>query len=317
MFHVTSKTTLNEKIELYFNDHEFSSLMLQENYLKTNPDRARNAGNPREQNLKKLELAERASESISNGDLVDAMIHGYCSFIMFLNCSSQQHWSLMPTHAVFSCVTPASYMHGSSMGQYNFTSWLGNNSKTGKLVRLLREIQVHMRLRISGDRNAVRQNYMQTIFDRLVRQFVKGGADAIDEMIELMDEYYLTKEDFDSIIELSLGPNNGDELMKNVAPNVKAAFTRKYNAASHPMAFQKAGGIVATKGGKKDKPDVEDAFEDSDEGEVVEDAVVDDEEEEDLSKDKMIKAKPAKGAKKAPAAAKKAAPKKSTSKPKK
>ena len=158
---------------------------------------------------------------------------------------------------------------------------------------------------------------MQTIFDRLVRQFVKGGTDAIDEMIELMDEYYLTKEDFDSIIELSLGPNNGDELMKNVPPNVKAAFTRKYSAASHPMAFQKAGGIVATKGGKKDKPDVEDAFEDSDEGEVVEDAVVDDEEEEDLSKDKMIKAKPAKGAKKVPAAAKKAAPKKSTSKPKK
>jgi replication factor C subunit 1 len=83
MFHVTSKTTLNEKIELYFNDHEFSSLMLQENYLKTNPDRARNAGNLREQNLKKLELAEMASESISNGDLVDAMIHGYCSFTIF------------------------------------------------------------------------------------------------------------------------------------------------------------------------------------------------------------------------------------------
>ena len=79
MFHPTSKTTLNEKIELYFNDHEFSSLMLQENYLKSNPDFAKNAGNIKEQNLKKLELAEKASESISNGDLVDAMIHGYTS----------------------------------------------------------------------------------------------------------------------------------------------------------------------------------------------------------------------------------------------
>ena len=77
MFHPTSKTTLNEKIELYFNDHEFSHLMIQENYLKTNPDLARNAGNPKEQNLKKLELVEQASASISNGDLVDAMIHGY------------------------------------------------------------------------------------------------------------------------------------------------------------------------------------------------------------------------------------------------
>jgi replication factor C subunit 1 len=77
MFHPNSKITLNEKIELYFNDHEFSYLMLQENYIRNNPDRARNAGNPKEQNLKRLELAEKASESISNGDLVDAMIHGY------------------------------------------------------------------------------------------------------------------------------------------------------------------------------------------------------------------------------------------------
>lgn len=82
MFHAASKTTLNEKIELYFNDHEFSHLMLQENYLRSNPDLARNAGNTKEMNLKKLELAERASESISNGDLVDAMIHGYQTFVL-------------------------------------------------------------------------------------------------------------------------------------------------------------------------------------------------------------------------------------------
>jgi len=84
MFNANSKTTLNEKIELYFNDHEFSHLMIQENYLRTNPDLARNAGNPKEINLKKLELAERASESISNGDLVDAMIHGYCPYTLYL-----------------------------------------------------------------------------------------------------------------------------------------------------------------------------------------------------------------------------------------
>jgi Replication factor RFC1 C terminal domain len=134
----------------------------------------------------------------------------------------------MPTHAVFSCVTPAYYMHGSATGQYSFTSWLGNNSKQGKMTRLLREIQGHMRLRISGDRNEVRQSYMQTVFDRLVRRFAHDGADAVDEIINLMDEYYLTKEDFDSIIEISIGPNNGEALMKGVTPNAKAAFTRKY-----------------------------------------------------------------------------------------
>jgi replication factor C subunit 1 len=81
----------------------------------------------------------------------------------------------------------------------------------------------------------------------------------------------------------------------------------RYNSASHPMAFQKASAVVVTKGGKKDRPDVEDAFEDSDEGEVAEDAAIEDE-DEDLSKDKMIKEKTAKG--KGAAANKKAAPKK-------
>ena len=134
----------------------------------------------------------------------------------------------MPTHAVFSCVIPSYYQHGSAMGQYSFTSWLGMNSKQNKVNRLLREIQGHMRLRISGDRNEVRQSYMQTIFDRLVRRFAQEGTDAIGEMIKLMDEYYLTREDFDSIIEISMGPNNGEALMKEVPPNVKTAFTRKY-----------------------------------------------------------------------------------------
>jgi replication factor C subunit 1 len=73
------------------------------------------------------------------------------------------------------------------------------------------------------------------------------------------------------------------------------------------MAFQKASAVVATKGGKKERPDVEDAFEESDEGEVVADEVVD--EDEDLSKDKMIKQKTTKKGKTA-APAKKTAPKK-------
>lgn len=120
MFASSSISTLNDKIELYFNDHEFSSLMLQENYLATHPIVA-NTFSGREKTLKLLELSDSAAESISDGDLVDRMIHG-----------SQQQWSLMPAHAVFSFVRPASFMSGSLAGnQTRFTSWLGNNSKQG------------------------------------------------------------------------------------------------------------------------------------------------------------------------------------------
>ena len=123
MFTSSSTSNLNDKIELYFNDHEFSSLMLQENYLGTSPMLA-NAYNGNERKYKILELIDQAAESISDGDLVDRMIHG-----------SQQQWSLMPTHAVFSFVRPASFVFGSMAGhQTRFTSWLGQNSKTGNSI---------------------------------------------------------------------------------------------------------------------------------------------------------------------------------------
>lgn len=93
--------------------------MLQENYLRTRPALSGNYQG-KEQKLKLLELADNAASSISDGDLVDRMIHG-----------TQQQWSLMPTHAVFSFVRPASFAYGNMTERAGFTSWLGQNSKQG------------------------------------------------------------------------------------------------------------------------------------------------------------------------------------------
>ena len=122
MFAASSTATLNDKIELYFNDHELSHLMLQESYLKTLPARATNYSG-KERSLKLLEIADNAAHSISNGDLVDRMIHG-----------TQQQWSLMPAHAIFSFVNPASQVYGNFNERVSFPSWLGQNSKYGKLT---------------------------------------------------------------------------------------------------------------------------------------------------------------------------------------
>lgn len=213
LFAPASKSTLNDKIELYFNDHEFSFLMIQENYLRTKPMALNGKGyTQREYNLKTLELFDNAAESISDGDLVDRMIHG-----------SQQHWSLMPTHAVFSTVRPASFIAGQLMGS-NFTSWLGNNSKSGKLGRYIREIHSHMRLRSSGDHHEVRQQYLPVLWDQLVNRLQHEGNDAVGEVIDLMDSYFLTREDFDAIQELGVGPM--DEERVKIESKTKAAFTR-------------------------------------------------------------------------------------------
>jgi replication factor C subunit 1 len=125
MFAPSSTSTLNDKTELYFNDHEFSYLMLQENYLRTYPTLATSYADKKEKNLKELELVDKAASSISDGDLVDRMIHG-----------TQQQWSLMPTHAMFSFVRPASFVFGNLRERPQFTTWLGQNSKQGKIPLL-------------------------------------------------------------------------------------------------------------------------------------------------------------------------------------
>lgn len=213
LFTPTSTATLNDKIELYFNDHEFSPLMIQENYLKAKPAGLSGKGySKREENMKHLELIDRAAESISDGDLVDKMIHG-----------SQQQWSLMPTHGVFSTVRPASFVSGMIMGT-SFTSWLGNNSKAGKLSRLNREIHSHMRLKSSGDANEIRQQYLPVLWYQLIKRLSFEGKDCIDDVIDLMDSYYLTRDDFDSLKELGVGPQ-ADGLAE-IETQTKAAFTR-------------------------------------------------------------------------------------------
>ncbi|KAJ6789393.1 hypothetical protein PWT90_00946 [Aphanocladium album] len=283
LFAPASKATLNDKIELYFNDHEFSFLMIQENYLRCKPMALNGKGyNKREEKLKALELFDQAAESISDGDLVDRMIHG-----------PQQHWSLMPTHAIFSTVRPASFIAGQLMGS-NFTSYLGNLSKSGKLGRYIREIHSHMRLKSSGDHNEIRQQYMPVLWKQLIDKLQLEGSEAVSDVIELMDAYYLTREDFDAIQELGVGPM--DESNVKIESKAKAAFTRTYNAMSHPVPFMKANtNVVAPKKLAKDMPDLEEAIEEEDDAEVVE-APVEEDDEIDFKKDKYIKQPKAKKA---------------------
>ncbi|TGO51177.1 hypothetical protein BCON_0167g00310 [Botryotinia convoluta] len=284
MFSPASKSTLNDKIELYFNDHEFTPLMIQENYLNTKPQLASSSDTPKEQRLKVLQLVDQAAESISDGDLVDRMIHG-----------SQQQWSLMPTHAVFSTVRPSSFISGSMIGRTNFTSWLGNNSKYGKLSRYVKEIQSHMRLRSSGDRHEIRQQYLPVLWDKLIRRLDVEGRDSVEDVIDLMDSYFLTREDWDYIMELGVGEQDMESI--KLETQTKANFTRSYNARSHPVPFMKASNVFQPAKVAAVKPDLEEAFEEEDDGEVIAEPV-DDDDEADLKKDKYIKQPKKKPAKK-------------------
>jgi len=119
MFSPNARETLNEKMELYFHDHSFVPLFVQENYLKTSPSLVRRAETPPEK-LKLLRLMDRAASSLSDADIVDSLIHGWvcpyslCAPLNQVPASPEQHWSLMPLHAVTSTVIPASCMYGTT-----------------------------------------------------------------------------------------------------------------------------------------------------------------------------------------------------------
>jgi replication factor C subunit 1 len=164
-----------------------------------------------------------------------------------------------------------------------------------------------MRLRASGDRHEIRQQYLPVLWTELVQKLQVEGKDAVDEVIDLMDSYFLTREDWDSVIELGVGPMADKDV--KIETQTKATFTRLYNQRTHPLPFMKASSVVAPRKLPKVKPDLEDAVEDSDEGEEIlgEEEVKGDEESDlDLKKDKYVKA-PKK--KKAAAAKPKAKPK--------
>ncbi|OBA21977.1 DNA replication factor C, large subunit [Metschnikowia bicuspidata var. bicuspidata NRRL YB-4993] len=272
IFNPSSGSTLNDKLDLYFNDIDFAPLMIQENYLVTRPRVL-----SQQEHLRRVAAA---ADAISESDRISSLIR-----------SSEQQWSLLPFHGVMSTVKPAMETNGSIMGRINFTSWLGNFSKTNKNMRLLQELQYHARLRTSTSKSDFRLDYVPVLRDALTKPLLSQGEAGILEVIDTMDQYFFSKDDWDSVLELGVGAKTGPDILKGIPTKVKSAFTRKYNGMSHPVAIYKTGNSVGSGAASKQKVDYEDVVEDDtakDEDEPVEDSG-----EIDSKKDKLIKKLPA------------------------
>ncbi|KAG2116771.1 replication factor RFC1 C terminal domain-containing protein [Suillus discolor] len=266
------RETLGDKMELYFHDHSFVPFLIQikhtENYLKTQPVKVRNLeGLPKM--LKQLELMDQAASSISDADLVDALIHGTTLVIDAIACG------------VFD---------GGGYGGQNpmtFPRWLGQNSKQNKLSRQLGDVQVRMRLKVSGDKHEIRQSYIHALFPHIVKPLIDRGAAAVDDVIERMDGYYLSREDWDTVVELGVDTQKDDVVNKLIKPTTKTS----YNSTDHPIPFHKARDLrkVPKKLLGGPAPDLEDVFDLDDE--VVD--VSDDEkkkvkDEDEVAADKLF-----------------------------
>ncbi|ELU15704.1 hypothetical protein CAPTEDRAFT_175237 [Capitella teleta] len=266
-----------DKTDLFFQDYSFGPLFVQENYPSCTPFAAR--GDMRMQ----MKLLSQAADSIAQGDLVDRQIR------------STQNWGLLPTQAIFSTVLPGEAMKGSIGQMIQFPQWLGKNSTRNKNDRTLQELRTHMGLKNPADKHEINMDYLPLLRKALTQPLATRGAEGIGEIIQVMDEYSLTREDFDSLLEVATWPNSKN-CMANVDSKVKAAFTRTYNKSVHLTPYATGSSVAKKKRGAGGGEELEE----EEGGEVEEE----EEEEEDITKDSMIKLKKKPAAKAAKATGK-------------
>uniref|UniRef100_A0A8D8WJC6 Activator 1 large subunit n=1 Tax=Cacopsylla melanoneura TaxID=428564 RepID=A0A8D8WJC6_9HEMI len=277
--HEEQKTmTVFDKSDLFFHDYQVAPLFVHENYLSVTPynfDKNKKSA--------KMVLFAKAAESLSKGDLIEKQIRQNSS------------WSLLPTQAMFSSVIPGHYLAGHVSGRIQFPMWFGKNSRGNKIDRLVQEIQVHTRLRTSSSKESINLDYMRYLRDAILEPLIKSGSDGVQESLAKLQHYCLTREDMDSICEVSAWPNATDPMTK-IESKVKAAFTRAYNKTAIVTPYALVAPVKKGNGGKTE----------GEEGMEEEEEEEDNEQEDDnMDADAMIvaKKKPTAGSSKAPSSA--------------
>ncbi|KXZ52854.1 hypothetical protein GPECTOR_8g236 [Gonium pectorale] len=219
--------SMGDRMELVFADMDLVPLLVQENYLNHRPTIAPDPAG-------RLRAIAKAADSISSGDVVNNTLR------------RSQNWGLMPFAAVMSCLLPAAYMRGSReiFGLFpteqnfpRFTAWLGNNSSCGKQRRLLGELATTMAAsgRVSSGRSAVRLEYASALRHLLVEPLAAREEEAVPEVVELMHEYCIDREQLDYIVDVTSFKSQAawaKDRFKEVPAKVKSAFTRNLNSTT-------------------------------------------------------------------------------------
>jgi len=222
-FREANSTPLDTRLRHYFVDSSMCPLLVQESYLGINPFMPDGMA-PAQREMRRMARVADAAQSIVEGDVVGCRI------------MSDQQWSLAPLHGVLACARPGHILAG-PLGRPGFPSWLGKNSTMTKRARLLREFGGHMQAQASGDKAEIRQAYVPALRAKLLAPLLARGSDGIPEVIALLDEYHLSKDDFDAIMELELLTNGAKASVAALPSAVKSTLTRKYNQAH--TAFKK------------------------------------------------------------------------------
>lgn len=295
--------------DAFFVDYSMVGMIVEQNYPRVIQNqflRIKQKGDAQaEQAL--LERMHQAAESMSEYNLVENQIRG-----------GDLNWSLLPIAAMLTvkCGYHAGGEQGGFLGGFpEFTAWMGKNSTMGKNYRLLHELNYHISQKVSAHSQELRQTYIPVMRERILKLLKNGDADSIKGVIELMDEYGLSREDIAEKLDVFVLGKKEDSF-DDMDSKQKAAFTREYNAGSHrsqALVREQGGANKAKQKGKTTKEKDPNDLDAIDEDGVEEEE--DDEEGEDEEKElKKLQDQFKKKGRKKSATETKAAPKKSRSK---
>jgi replication factor C subunit 1 len=184
---------------------------------------------------------------------------------------------------IFSTVVPCSYVRGHLRGMANFSSFFGQRSRTNKNERLLNEIEKHICLKIaSANKQQFNLDYLSYLAQILIQPLQKLQQQGIEQCIALLDEYYLNRDDFQTIMELNTWGKQGRNPYDQLDTQTKSSLTRIYNKTTHRTPYV----VIDIKKLKKSKGNLEEDDEEESDGDQGEN---EDEEESNLEEDAMIK----------------------------
>ncbi|KAL5976334.1 replication factor C subunit 1 [Asimina triloba] len=238
-----SKLRMDERIDLCMSDPDLVPLIIQENYVNYRPSSVGKDDN----GIKRMSLIAHAAESIGDGDIINTQIRRY------------RQWQLSQAGSLASCMIPAALMHGQretlESGERNFNrfgGWLGKNSTMGKNLRLLEDLHVHVLAsrESNSDRGTLRLDFFTILLKRLtdpLRSMPK--EDAVERVVDFMDAYSLSQEDYDTVVELSTFKGHPNPL-DGIQSAVKAALTKAYKQGSNSRVVR-AADLITLPGVKK------------------------------------------------------------------
>ncbi|XP_047324594.1 replication factor C subunit 1-like [Impatiens glandulifera] len=219
------KLRMDERIDLSMSDPDLVPLIVQENYINYRPS----SGGKDDSGIKRMNLIAQAAESIADGDIVNVQIRKY------------RQWQLSPFGSLVSCIIPAALLHGQreilTQGERNFNrfgGWLGKNSTTGKNLRILDDMHIHLLASrgSSTGRSTMRVDFFTPLLKHLTLPLRNLPKDeGVQSVVEFMDAYSLSMDDFDGIVDMSKFQSHPNPL-DGIPPAVKSALTRAYNKGS-------------------------------------------------------------------------------------